>query len=211
MREPGKGLLIVFEGIDGTGKSTQLELLAEELRRRGYPVVATREPTDGPYGQSIRRLYRDRAGSSPAEELQLFIEDRRQHVREVLEPALESGHIVLCDRYVLSTAAYQGANGFTVKEILERNSFAPEPDLALLFHAPLALGISRITGQRGDILNDFEKAESLATVAEIFNSLDHPSIRRIDATGSIGAVRDLVLSHVLPLLTPAGQLPPKPV
>lgn len=211
MNEPSRGLLIVFEGIDGAGKSTQLGLLAEELRRQGYPVLATREPTDGPYGQAIRRLYRNRAGSSPAEELELFIEDRRQHVREMLNPALENRQIVLCDRYVLSTAAYQGANGFMVDEILARNSFAPEPDLVLLFQAPLALGISRITGQRGDILNDFEKAETLARVAEIFNSLDHPSIRRIDATESIEAIRDTVLSHVLPLLTPPGQLLPKPV
>ncbi len=211
MKELPKGLLIVFEGIDGTGKSTQLELLAEELRRRAYPVVTTREPTSGPYGQEIRKLYRDRADCSPAEELQLFIEDRRQHVREVLKPALEAGNIVLCDRYYLSTVAYQGANGFAVEELLAQNSFAPEPDLTLLFQAPLSLGISRITGERGDILNDFEKAETLAKVAEIFNSLEHRSIRKIDATGSISTVLDKALSLVLALLTPPGLPPPEPV
>ncbi len=211
MREPSRGLLIVFEGIDGTGKSTQLELLAEELRRHGHPILTTREPTSGPFGQEIRKLYRERADCSPAEELQLFIEDRRQHVREVLLPALAAGHIVLCDRYVLSTVAYQGANGFAVQEILAQNSFAPEPDLTLLFQAPLALGISRIIGERGDMPNDFEKAESLARVAEIFNSLDHPSIRKIDAAESISAVREKVLSLVLPLLSRPGQHQPEPI
>ncbi|MDP3481255.1 MAG: dTMP kinase [Desulfoprunum sp.] len=212
MKGPSKGLLIVFEGIDGTGKSTQLALLAEELSKRGYPVVTTREPTSGRYGQEIRKLYLDRTSCSPAEELRLFIEDRRQHVREVLAPALANGKIVLCDRYFLSTVAYQGANGFAVEEILAQNSFAPEPDLALLFQAPLAVGISRITGERGDILNDFEKAETLARVAEIFNSLTHPSIRKIDAAGPMAVVQENVLSVVLPLLTTCGgQCLPEPV
>lgn len=206
-----KGLLIVFEGIDGTGKSTQLRLLAEELRKRGFPVLTTREPTSGPFGQKIRNLYIDRNGCTPEEELNLFLEDRRQHVREVLDPALAAGQVVLCDRYFLSTAAYQGAHGFDVKEIIEKNRFAPDPDLALLFQAPPALGISRITKDRGDAPNDFEKAEDLARVSEIFNLLDHPSIRKIDATGSIDAVREKVLSLVLPLLSPPGPTPQEPL
>ena len=211
MSLPAKGLLIVFEGIDGTGKSTQLRLLAEELRKRGFPVLTTREPTNGPFGQKIRKLYLDRDTCTPAEELDLFLEDRRQHVREVLNPALAEGQVILCDRYFLSTAAYQGANGFDVGEIIEKNRFAPQPDLALLFQAPPDVGISRITRDRGDILNDFEKAENLARVSEIFNTLDHPSIRKINATRSISTIQNEILSMVLSLLSPSGSTIPEPL
>ncbi|RPH38043.1 MAG: dTMP kinase [Desulfobulbaceae bacterium] len=211
MSLPAKGLLIVFQGIDGTGKSTQLRLLAEELRKRGFPVLTTREPTNGPFGQKIRKLYLDRDTCTPAEELDLFLEDRRQHVREVLNPALAEGQVILCDRYFLSTAAYQGANGFDVGEIIEKNRFAPQPDLALLFQAPPDVGISRITRDRGDILNDFEKAENLARVSEIFNTLDHPSIRKINATRSISTIQNEILSMVLSLLSPSGSTIPEPL
>ena len=211
MHHTANGRLIVFEGIDGTGKSTQLRLLAAELMQRGIQVVTTREPTQGPYGLKIRELYLDRTGCTAEEELALFIADRRMHVEEVLLPALQSGKVVLCDRYFLSTAAYQGANGLDVGEILALNSFAPEPDLAFLFELPISVGIARITESRGDMPNDFEKAESLTRVAEIFRTLDQPYIRRIDASQPIEAVRQSVLSLVLPLLALASTPFPEPV
>ena len=97
---PG-GLFIVFEGIDGTGKSTQVRLLTEKLKKLGYAVVATREPTDGPYGQKIRELFLDRNTVSQDEELELFMADRAQHVEQVIAPALSDGRIVISDRYYL--------------------------------------------------------------------------------------------------------------
>jgi dTMP kinase len=191
---PGK--LIVFEGIDGTGKTTQLTLLAKVLTDRGLPVVSTREPTDGTFGRKIRELYSNRESVSRQEELELFLADRREHVQEVLAPALRAGKIILCDRYVLSTVAYQGAAGFSPLEILARNDFAPTPDLALLFQAAPDIGIARITGKRGESPNDFERADALARVAEIFSSLNQPYIRRIDATQDIAAVHTSVVNAV---------------
>ena len=190
------GKLIVFEGIDGTGKTTQLSLLARALSDRGLPVVSTREPTDGKYGKKIRELYRNRGSVSLQEELELFLADRREHVRELLGPALQSGKIVLCDRYVLSTVAYQGAAGLDRDEIMAQNSFAPIPDLTLLFQASPETGIARITGKRGESLNDFEQAATLTRVAEIFASLDQPYIRRIDATGTITTIHESVICAV---------------
>ena len=190
------GKLIVFEGIDGTGKTTQLTLLAKTLIDRSYPVVSTREPTDGTFGRKIRDLYNNRESVSRQEELELFLADRRQHVQEVLAPALHAGKIILCDRYVLSTVAYQGAAGFSPQEILARNDFAPTPDLALLFQAAPDVGIARITGKRGESLNDFERADTLARVAEIFSSLNQSYIRRIDATRGIAAVHESVINAV---------------
>jgi len=123
-KEAGKhraGLLIAFEGIDGTGKTTQIRLLAEKLTARGHRVVATREPTDGKYGRKIRELFTKRHHVSAQEELDLFIADRKEHVREVIAPALAAGKIVLTDRYYFSTAAYQGAAGQDPEKIIKLN------------------------------------------------------------------------------------------
>jgi dTMP kinase len=195
-----KGILIIFEGTDGTGKSTQLQLLSRFLQNKGYPVITTREPTEGQYGQKIRELYVNRSKYSQDEELELFLADRREHVEELLLPALEQGKIVLCDRYFLSTAAYQGARGFDPEEILQLNHFAPDPDLALLFQVPLDTGLTRITSGRGDVLNDFEQRQSLEQVAALFSAIKRPYIQPIDAKGSIEEVHRLVIEHVSPLL-----------
>ncbi len=195
-----KGVLIVFEGIDGTGKSTQLDLLAQALSKNGYPVISTREPTNGPYGKKIRELYIDRDGVSREEELELFLADRREHVENLLKPALQDGKIILCDRYYLSTVAYQGAAGFDPDEIMQLNSFAPEPDLALLFQATPAASIERITSKRGDSLNDFEQEENLTMVASIFDNLDFQYIHRIDATGTIESIHHSVIAAVEKIL-----------
>lgn len=195
-----KGLLIVFEGIDGTGKSTQMSLLATTLKKKGFAVIETREPTNGRFGQQIRALYANRQGVSREKELELFLADRQEHVQTLLAPALQEGKIILCDRYFLSTAAYQGAVGFSPTVIIEKNSFAPDPDLALLFCVPPHVGIERITVTRGDTLNDFEQEATLQKVAAIFESLKLPYIQRIDASGSIESVHQAVVQAITPFL-----------
>lgn len=204
-----KGLLIVFEGIDGTGKSTQMSLLASSLKKKGLACVETREPTMGQYGRQIRALFSARHHLTPEQELELFLADRREHVQAQLMPALREGKIVLCDRYFLSTAAYQGTvdggDGFSPEEIIEKNSFAPNPDLALLFFLPPHVGIERITKGRGERLNDFEHEAVLQKVAAIFAGLQLPYIHRIDASGSIESVHQLVLQAVSPLLSSFEQ------
>src|SRR5688572_15418123 len=106
-----RGRLIALEGLDGCGKTTQAARIAEALHARGRDIVQTREPSEGPMGRKIRELAR--AGERvPAErELQLFTDDRRDHVAQVIEPALAAGRWVITDRYYLSTVAYQGARG----------------------------------------------------------------------------------------------------
>ena len=194
-------MLVAFEGIDGTGKSTQVRLLAESLRDMGHNVMVTREPTDGPVGQRIRELFTSRAEVSQEEELELFLADRRQHVAEVIKPALSAGRIVLTDRYYLSTAAYQGAAGLDPAEIIRRNEqFAPVPDLVLLLVVPPALGVKRIRTLRGESLNAFEQEKELKKVAEIFDLLDRGYIRRIDASQSVEEVQRKVFAAVQQLL-----------
>ncbi|WP_136797971.1 dTMP kinase [Desulfosediminicola ganghwensis] len=200
MKHELPGRLIVFEGIDGTGKTTQIPLLADYLTNLGHKVQVTREPTTGQYGQKIRELYVQRTSVSREEELQLFIADRREHIEQLVMPALEKGEIVLCDRYYLSTAAYQGANGFDPMEIIKLNQFAPEPDIALIFEVSVDTSLERITNGRGEQLNDFEQEESLTRVSRIFSELDLPFIRRINAEKPIEEVHRSVVEAVKPVL-----------
>jgi dTMP kinase len=190
------GLFVVFEGIDGTGKSTQLHLLADKLQKMGYAVVSTREPTDGPFGRKIRELFVDREVVSSEEELELFIADREQHVKEVIAPALAKGRIVVCDRYYLSTVAYQGANGLDPELIMEKNMGFPVPDIAIILEIEPARSILRIQNQRNEIPNTFEKESNLRKVAAIFDSMQHPYIERISASDSIENVHRQVVEAV---------------
>ncbi|WP_035614343.1 dTMP kinase [Haloferula sp. BvORR071] len=164
------GLFIVLEGIDGTGKSTQTQLLAEWFRTQGREVVASREPTDGPWGRQIRATAAT-GRLSPDEELELFLKDRRQHVEELISPALAAGKVVILDRYYFSTMAYQGSRGFDPLAIRAKNeAFAPKPDLLMILDLDVDTALSRI-GARGDTANEFEKRDSLARCREIFLAL----------------------------------------
>ncbi len=193
-----KGKLIAIEGIDGTGKSTLARAVADELKSRGVRVVLSREPTNGPHGQRIREIARTgRDSITPREETELFIADRRDHVREVILPALESGTWVVLDRYFYSTAAYQGARGVDIRWILETNrAFAPEPDLLVLLKLDVATALGRIRHSRGETPDEFEKAESLAAVALIFDHIEHPNVLALDARQSTEAMMKSVMSLV---------------
>ncbi|MDD2463268.1 MAG: dTMP kinase [Desulfobulbus sp.] len=199
-----QGVLIAFEGIDGTGKSTQLPMLASFLRDQGFTVVETREPTDGPYGKQIRALYSNRGQVSLEQELELFLQDRRQHVRECILPALHAGLIVLTDRYYFSTAAYQGAAGLDAKDIFACHDFAPVPDLVILLTQTPADSVARIRNIRGDALNDFEQQDQLEKVAALFASFDHRCIVRIHAARPISEVQASIREAVLPLVANKG-------
>ena len=192
-----QGFLIVFEGIDGTGKTTQVRMLAGALRSRGHGVVETREPTGGAYGKKIRQLYEDRSGVTKEEELRLFIADRREHVENLIKPSLAEGKIVITDRYYFSTAAYQGAAGHDPQQIIRDNeAFAPVPDLVFLLVLPVEVGIHRICNVRRDCLNDFEKEDSLKKVAKVFDSIDYDYIERIDATQTPEQVHEEVMRRL---------------
>ncbi len=195
------GLFIVFEGIDGTGKSSQLKRLGEILDQGGYPFISTREPSDGPFGTRLRELFYSREQLSSQEELQLFIDDRKDHLARTILPALNNGIVVLCDRYFLSTVAYQGATGhFSVEQLLAENSFAPVPDIALLLSAPVPACLQRITVGRNEKPNDFEQQLFLEKAHAIFATLEFPWLKKIDCSRSIDDVTGEIEKHIQPLL-----------
>jgi dTMP kinase len=192
-----RGSLIVLEGLDGTGKSTQLPRLAARLRARGREVVETREPFDCAPGRRIRELARSHEPIAAADELALFMEQRRLHVRERIAPALARGELVLSDRYFLSTVAYQGARGLDPDALLRANEAEfPLPDLVLLLELPPAVGLARVASRGAPAEPAFERADFLAHVRAIFAALDRPYLERVDASGTPDAVEARIAEAV---------------
>jgi len=190
------GLFIVIEGIDGTGKSTQASRLGEWFRAQGREVVVSREPTAGPWGKKVRESAAT-GRLSPEEELEYFLNDRRQHVEELIAPSLAAGKVVILDRYYFSTMAYQGARGFDPSEIRRQNeAFAPVPDRLLILDLDVDSALERI-GARGDTANEFEKRENLERCQEIFLSLrGEDFVRVIDSHGTLDEVAERIRQAV---------------
>ncbi len=142
------GLFISFEGIDGSGKSTQARLLADHLRAEGFEVVLTREPGGSPGAEAIRKLVLEGEPDrwSPETELLLFTAARRDHLERVIDPALAAGKVVICDRFADSTRAYQGRAGKAMRQMVDRLHqlmIKREPDLTVLVDMDPATGLNR--------------------------------------------------------------------
>src|SRR3989338_2228982 len=163
------GLFITFEGIEGTGKSTQARLLAQALKKKGYRVVLTREPGGTRLADRIRHLLLDRChqGMSPLTELFLYEASRVVHVAETVRPALQRGAIVLCDRFTDATIAYQGyGRGLSLSLLKTLNQKATknlQPDLTILLDCPPIRGLKRARGRNRQTLTcqDLFERESL--------------------------------------------------
>lgn len=186
-----RGRLIALEGVDGCGKSTQLPRVVAFLCDAGHDVVATREPTGGEWGRKIRLMAQTGDLPPAEEEARWFIEDRHEHVHNVITPALEMGRTVVTDRYFLSTVAYQGARGLDWRELLRECEAAfPLPDLALVFEVTPEVGLARVHARAGSIEPAFEQVDYLTRVAEIFAAIERDYVARVDGTGDESSVRD---------------------
>jgi len=212
------GTFITFEGIDGSGKSTQLRMLANFLKQRGCNILLTREPGGTPVGIRLRAALLDAQEEvDPLTELLVFAADRAQHVRRVLRPALESGQIVFSDRYADATAAYQGSGrGFKpelIAEIIELATEGLKPDLTLLFDLPVDDSITRtrrrINGQQpGDRL-DGETAEFHARVREAYLSIarsEPERVKIVETNQPVELTQERVREIVLPYLRSRGHV-----
>ena len=203
---------ITFEGIDGSGKTTQLRLLASALKNRGFDVITTREPGGTPLGNRLRAVLLDaRERVDPLAELLLYAADRAQHVRTLLRPALSAGRIVLSDRYTDATVAYQGSGrGFPPELIAQVVALATGglvPDLTLLIDLPVAESRRRAhrrvrSGAMGDRLDAEDEAfHTRVRAAYLAIAAAEPDrVRIIDATRSIEETHALVLETVVPFL-----------
>lgn len=206
------GFFITFEGIEGCGKSTQVRLAAERLSRAGHDVVVTREPGGCPIADAIRAILLDARNHAmvPMTELLLYAAARAQHIAEVVEPALASGKIVLCDRFTDSTMTYQGYGRKLDRNLIAQlNTLAAgslKPDMTLLFDCPvdtgLARAMARINANSAAREERFEQESLLfhERIRDGFLSLAATEPSRfvvLDGSCSIEEVEDLVTEAIL--------------
>jgi dTMP kinase len=211
------GVFITFEGIDGCGKSTQLRLLASELRVRGLEIVATREPGGTTLGQRLRAALLDvQEQVDPLAELLVFAADRAHHVRTLLTPALQSNQIVLSDRYADATVAYQGAGrGFApelIQDIVQLATGGLMPELTLLFDLSVpesAVRTRRRVASKNTDRLDGENAEFHTRVRNAYLEIakaEPDRFRVIDARGAVQQTQAMVMDIVIPFLRDRGYL-----
>ncbi len=186
--------LIVFEGIDGSGKTTLSRMFHERLRQQGTAALWLREPTDSPLGDRIRRIAQEQDALSPQDELRLFLEDRRWDVETNILPALRGGKTVVMDRYYYSNACYQGARGLDVNAILRANrEFAPEPGLVFIIDVRVERALERIGRARESVARLFEKRDFLEKVRAHYLSLRGRNLAVIDGNPGLEEVFAAIL------------------
>lgn len=165
------GKFIVFEGLDGSGQSTQAELLREFLRERGYGVVLTKEPTlESEAGKKIRKVLSKEIKVNPRELQELMVKDRKEHLEKIIIPALKEGKIVISDRYFFSTFAFGASVQLDLEWLIEINNQFLYPDTTFLLKVSPKVCIERIQ-KRGKLIDLFEKREKLFSVWETYKIL----------------------------------------
>ncbi len=202
------GLFLSFEGIDGSGKSTQARLLAEAVRAQGHAVTLTREPGGSPGAEEIRRLVLEGATDrwSAETEILLFTAARRDHLEKTILPALERGEIVISDRFADSTRIFQGITRGDLTATVDRLHalmIGLEPDLTLLFDLDPAKGLARATARAGKELRFEDMGLAFQQKARdgfLALAAQHARFRVIDADADQAVVADRVLHTVLPHL-----------
>lgn len=209
-----RGLFITLEGPDGSGKSTIIKLLGDYLKDKGIEFIMTREPGGTLIGEEIRNIVLDEKNTQMGFETEalLYAAARGQHVHEKILPSLEAGKLVLCERFMLSSLAYQGVGrGLGIEKVKAINDFAIRgvyPDLILFFHVDPELTLERKTGELGgDRLeqegNDFHR-NVYEGYMELLNMYPQ-KIKVIDATKSIEEVLKQSIIEVEALLTKKGE------
>ncbi len=203
-----KGLFITFEGIEGSGKSTQMVLLGQKLAELGLPVLLTREPGGPPIAEAIRALLLDptRSEMLPQTELLLYSASRAQHTGELILPALREGKVVLCDRYYDSTFAYQGAARSQdmdfIRFLTAFATFSTVPGLTFLIDLPVAEGMARIQGRQLDRLEQEDDSFHELVRAQFLDLAKIHSNRFVVLDGSLpredihALILDKVLTHL---------------
>ncbi len=202
-------MFITFEGVEGSGKSTQAKLLAELLTKIGHKVTLTREPGWGSFGELMRKIILDERDLEldPFSELCLFCADRAQHVRDFIKPKLQNGEIVICDRYFDSTVVYQGYGRKLDKRLVNKIAVASTldliPDVTFLLNLPVRAGLSRLQ-TRGEITKmDEEPLEFHELIRQgymLIAKREPHRIKKINADREILEIHEDIKNFILELI-----------
>jgi len=165
---PYPGRFIVIEGLDGSGQTTQVALLKKFLEEKGLQVVSTKEPTmDSEAGRKIREILDEKVKIEPIELQKLFTQDRKEHLEDLIVPALQDGKAVISDRYYFSTFAFGASDGLNLDELIRMNDGFLLPDLTIILKVPPRVCVERIE-KRGEAKTLFEKENKLTRVWETY-------------------------------------------
>lgn len=208
-REKGGGF-VVIEGLDGSGQSTQAALLRDFFSEKGLQVVLTKEPTiRSRAGKKIRQILDKKIKTTPKKLQELFIQDRKEHLENIIIPALEKGKMVISDRYFFSTFAYGAADGLSLEQLIKMNSNFLLPDLTFFLKVSPEVCLKRIQ-KRGEPNTLFEKREKLARVWKVYKILPRKikNVRLIEGERPIeevfSQIKKIVLSQ-FPNLKQGGR------
>jgi dTMP kinase len=186
--------LIVFEGIDGSGKTSLSRRFHAYLLQNGTPAIWLREPTDSALGKKIRRIAQEKDKIAIEDELHYFLKDRRWDVETNILPALRAGQSVVMDRYYYSNACYQGAHGLDMEAIMSMNrQFAPEPDLVFIIDVDVDKALARIHQARQGVARLFEKKDFLSRVRRNYLELAGANLVRVDGNPDLESVMNEVI------------------
>ncbi|MCS6800780.1 MAG: dTMP kinase [Chloroflexota bacterium] len=203
------GCFIALEGLDGAGTTTQCALLADALRRRGHAVLATREPTDRPIGELLRRFLSGSLPLAPATVALLFAADRLEHLQRDIAPALEAGAVVVSDRSLLSSLAYQSID-LPVEWVAAINRWADHPALTVFLDVPPEVCLARLL-QRGRPPEQYERLDRLRAVARAYQRardaarLAGAAVRVVDGSADPATVHRAVLTAVAPFVSAGAK------
>ena len=192
-----KGVFIVVDGIDGSGKSEIIKMLHNYLfsKSKKFRILTTREPTNGTYGIKIREMLRKEKNpeSSSKKLAELFIKDRQEHLEKTIEPFLKNSNehelnIVLCDRYYYSTITFQSAQGLSIKDMINANNKFRKPDIAFILDVKPSIAFERIHYRQKE---KFEKSEFMVKIREVFLKLPKllkDNIKIMDSSKSLNDI-----------------------
>lgn len=189
------GLLISIEGIDGSGKTTQIPLVVKELLERGVQVQYTQEPTRERLGLVLRDYLRDPT-SIPEVDTLLFAADRVEHYWNIMKPLLDKDFIVITDRYVASSIAYQGSMGVDLDWIRTVNGKVPLPDHTIYLEIDVELALQRLMTASRHAIEKFEKLEHMKKVRNIYNRLNFPNTHVLDGSLTISEVTSNIVNKI---------------
>lgn len=202
----GKGLFITFEGLDGAGKSTQIRKVKDIFEKKGYEVVLTREPGGTEISEKIRKIILDNENEemSFVTEALLYAASRAQHVHEKIKPALQAGKVVISDRYVHSSIAYQGyGRGLGADKIMDINSYAIDsimPDISFFILLPSDKAMERLKSSNRELDRlEVEEIDFFKTIEDGYNRIaeNYDNIVKIDASKSVDDIAEIISERII--------------